>query len=153
MKIPKFDTFMNDQVDKSRSRPLIWDPNAAANWSVLFSLAFGAILHAMNWAELGYPDKAKANKTWAWVYIVFILLLLFIPINLGIYGGIGILACWYFSQGRPQIKYVKKKYGKEYDKKSLDKPLLIALGCLVGYVLFSSIIAEIYSGLFGTSLE
>ena len=42
--------------------PPLWNPNAAANWSLLLSPAFGAFLHMKNWEELGEPAKAAASK-------------------------------------------------------------------------------------------
>lgn len=31
----------------------LWNPNAAANWSLLFTPLFGAYLHMLNWRSLG----------------------------------------------------------------------------------------------------
>lgn len=142
---------MNDKPETDRPKPKIWNPNAAANWSLLFSPAFGAILQAMNWKELGQPDRAKTNKTWACVTIIFLLLFALIPVNVGGIGGlIGLilLLSWYFSQGRAQAKYVKETYGKEYEKKGWAKPLLIGIGCFIGYVIFAIIVGVIYGILF-----
>lgn len=150
---------MNDQTNTGCDRPLIWNPNAAANWSLIFSPAFGAILHAINWKALGQPDKAKVNRAWARGVIVFLLLLSIIPPNIKIAEGIGrmsavvLLLTWYFSQGRAQAKYVKETYGKEYHKRRWANPLLIGLACLVGYVIFSIIVALIYSTLLGIPFE
>jgi hypothetical protein len=43
--------------------PALWNPNAAANWSLLFSPMFGAWLHMKNWAALGEPERAAARRT------------------------------------------------------------------------------------------
>jgi hypothetical protein len=42
----------------------IWNPNAAANWSLLFSPAFGAYLHMLNWRALGQPGRAASAQHW-----------------------------------------------------------------------------------------
>jgi len=49
-----------------RSTPLeaneagaIWNPNAAANWSILFTPAFGSYLQMLNWRTLSEPAKAS----------------------------------------------------------------------------------------------
>jgi hypothetical protein len=37
--------------------------------------------------------------------------------------------------GRKQAKFVKETYGTGYQKKSWAKPLLIAFGCLAGFII------------------
>ena len=37
-----------DDVATGDAAPALWNPNAAANWSLLFSPAFGAWLHMKN---------------------------------------------------------------------------------------------------------
>ena len=34
-------------------RPPLWNPGAAASWSLLLSPVFGAILHMKNWQAMG----------------------------------------------------------------------------------------------------
>jgi hypothetical protein len=52
-------------IGRGQTAPALWNPNAAASWSVLFSPAFGAFLHMKNWQALGEPAKASAAKIWA----------------------------------------------------------------------------------------
>jgi hypothetical protein len=64
------------------SPPALWNPNAAACWSLVFSPAFGAFLHARNAQSLGRTDEAKANRTWFYAsfgYFGFVLISIFIP--------------------------------------------------------------------------
>ena len=42
---------------KRRARE-IWNPNAAANWSLLFTPAFGAYIHYLNWQKMGKTEVA-----------------------------------------------------------------------------------------------
>ena len=42
----------------------IWNPNAAASWSLPFSPVFGAYLHMLNWRSLGEEAKAATARTW-----------------------------------------------------------------------------------------
>jgi hypothetical protein len=42
--------------------PALWNPKAAAYWSLLFSPAFGAFVHARNADAMGRVDEAKANS-------------------------------------------------------------------------------------------
>src|ERR1700704_4744453 len=61
---------MTSQAPQSTGRPpTLWNPNAAACWSLLFSPAFGALLHARNADVLGRTDEAKANRVWFWISI------------------------------------------------------------------------------------
>jgi hypothetical protein len=53
-------------------RPRLWNPNAAASWSLLLTPAFGAWLHAANWRALGKPERSAANMVWVWLTVVFL---------------------------------------------------------------------------------
>jgi hypothetical protein len=120
--------------------PTLWNPTAVACWSLLFSQAFGAFLHARNADAMGRVDEAKANRAWFYVsiaYLGFTLVAIFIPaIPEGIFGlaPIGLLLGWFFSLGRKQITYVKETWGDRYERKSWKKPLLIASCCLIGVI-------------------
>lgn len=46
--------------------PALWNPNAAANWSLLFSPMFSALLYANNWIALGELQQAGSVRWWAW---------------------------------------------------------------------------------------
>ena len=56
----------------------LWNPNAAANWSLLFTPIFGSYLQFRNWQALGKKDEADNARNW---FIFSILFILFI--NLG----------------------------------------------------------------------
>jgi hypothetical protein len=123
----------------SDSPPYLWNPNAAACWSLLFSPAFGAFIHARNAETLGQTEDAKANKLYFYIslaYLGVVLISIFIPtIPDSIFRGaaIGLLIGWYFSLGKKQIKYVKETFQGSYQRKSWTKPLLIACGCFILY--------------------
>jgi hypothetical protein len=44
--------------------------------------------------------------------------------------GILFLALWYFAAARPQAKYVKERWGKDYPRRSITQAVLIALGVI-----------------------
>jgi hypothetical protein len=117
--------------------PSLWNPNAAANWSLLFSPAFGAFLHARNAEALGRADEAKANRKWFFASMSYFGLVFVsdffpaIPDALFRAVAFGLLFGWYFSLGRKQITYVKKTWPDGYQRKPLTMPLLIAFGSLV----------------------
>lgn len=110
----------------------LWNPNAAANWSLLLSPAFGAFIHMKNWKALGETEKANSSKIW---FIFSIILSLF---------GIGffVLIAWYFSIGKKQIVYVQEKFGENYLRKSWSTPLLIGFGISVICILLVILIPE-----------
>jgi len=121
--------------------PALWNPNAAANWSLLFSPAFGAYLHARNAETLGRQDEAKINKVWFYSYIAYLfvgMVACFLPIIpdwvTGPMISFVLLVIWYSHVGRNQILYVKKTWNDGYVRKPWKKPLLIAFGCVFGLI-------------------
>lgn len=129
--------------------PRLWNPNAAANWSLLLTPAFGAYLHARNWDALGRPDKATANRVWVWLTVGLLGLDLALVglANWGlgdkriVFGGGAVLVFWYFIHGRGQIGYVADRHGRKYARKGWAGPLLAAVGGLVAYYLLCVAVA------------
>ncbi len=124
------------------ARPRLWNPNAAANWSLLFTPIFGAYLHAANWRALGRPERAAKNVAWIWVEVGFdivVLLSRFLRESAALdrvlqFGGLGLLLAWYFGQGRPQVRYVRETHGDEYDRRGWAVPLLCGVAGWVTYL-------------------
>jgi hypothetical protein len=123
--------------------PRLWNPGAAAAWSLLLSPAFGAAVHMRNWRVMGEHAKAKESLVWlvATVAILFVLGVAtgLLPDSRGLDrltqgGGTGLLAAWYFTSGHRQQKYVKERYGTGYMRKGWGKPLGIAVGAVVAYL-------------------
>ncbi|HWB02183.1 MAG TPA: hypothetical protein VG796_04100 [Verrucomicrobiales bacterium] len=120
--------------DPVRPRVRLWNPQAAAGWSVLFTPIFGSLVHARNWITLGKPNLAKINYLWAAGVAAFLLVMLFvpgieIPRQLGSLIGIGILLGWFYSIGKRQVEEVKS-FGpppQGYEKKSWAMPMGIAV--------------------------
>ncbi len=138
----------NSQIPAQPSKPEIWSPNAAANWSLVFSPSFGAFLHARNAKVLGRPEEAALNMKWFYGNLIWFVLMLLIselipsipdlPFRLI---SIVILLTWYFSVAKKQIRYVKDTYESEYKRKSWGRPLLIGLGCIIAYLVLAFIFA------------
>ncbi len=122
--------------------PPLWNPQAAAGWSLLFTPAFGAWLHASNWRTLGDPAKARSNMIWVWAtlaMLVGVALLVFADPNGSLSGstryiGLAWLLAWNFATAQGQIKYVKNTLGGNYVKKGWGRPLLIGFGLLAVYI-------------------
>ncbi|HEX5093185.1 MAG TPA: hypothetical protein VFV84_10905 [Burkholderiales bacterium] len=130
--------------------PALWNPNAAANWSLLFTPAFGAYLHMANWRAIGDPARAKSSKTWFVVALVLLVLIVLIGAvapetqaadiaSRGI--GFGYLLAWYGISARPQAKYVKERWGKDYPRRGWGKPLMIAIVAYAAFIVVAIAVA------------
>lgn len=122
--------------------PKLWNPNAAVNWSLLFTPTFGALIQAKNWEILKEYSKASRSRTWAWFSLLVTVF--------GLYAGIKaaplvLLFIWYFFSATYQIKYIKEKFGNNYPRKDWFLPIGIA-GVLVA-VAFLSFGPKINSGM------
>ena len=141
--------------DQSTEAPLLrlWNPNVAANWSIVFTPIFGAWIHAKNWRELGDFEKAKNSMYWVYGYAIFALVIGFVP-DFPAATSIGVTVFWYTSSAKEQINYVKS--GSFYEKKSWLKPILLYL---TGVVFFVRVITTLQiatideDDLKGTSIE
>jgi hypothetical protein len=147
----------NPMVDISaqshgQSSNAIWNPNAASNWSLIFTPAFGSYLNALNWRTLGEPDRAQSAMVWFYcslgLLFVYIFMGVFIADKKVVDGASRVLAflyllIWYFSAGRAQAKYVKGKFGSDYPRRSWSKPLLIGVAAIVGYFMLAFVIGFI----------
>lgn len=132
---------------EARARPEapgpIWNPEAAANWSLPFTPAFGSFLHMQNWRVLGEMEKARAAGVWFVVSLVMLaaypVLMLTLPSgqlsDIGIRGlSLVYLAVWYVAYARKQMDFVKKRYGANYPRKKWGAPIGIAIACAVAYM-------------------
>jgi hypothetical protein len=121
--------------------PALWNPGAAAAWSLLFSPVFGALLQMKNWQALGDAQKAATSKTWAGLSLAFmiglVLLGAFLPESKALdqfsrIAGLAFLLAWYFSHGKLQVAHVKQRFGKTYPRRGWGKPLGYALLVIFG---------------------
>ena len=127
----------------SAPAPALWNPNAAASWSLLFSPAFGAFLQMRNWQALG--EEAKAKASWYWVLatialFVLIMVVAFLlpeshPLNrVADRSGIAILLAWYFTNGREQPKFVAERFGKTYPRRGWAAPIAIGFAAVLAFI-------------------
>ncbi|MBN2266851.1 MAG: zinc-ribbon domain-containing protein [Candidatus Babeliaceae bacterium] len=124
----------------------IWNPNAASNWSLIFTPAFGSYLHALNWRTLGEQDRASSAMVWFYFSLVMLVVYIFMGMFIadekaanGAARGLAFLylIIWYFSAGRSQAKYVKAKFGKDHPRRGWGKPLLIGVAAIIGYFILA----------------
>ena len=108
----------------------LWNPSAAAAWSLLLSPVFGAWIHARNWQELGRPEEARKSMWWVYGGAAYLCLLLALSglVTARETSPLGMIffASWYLWSGLAQVKLVKA--GLAYEKKEWTKPLLMGIG-------------------------
>lgn len=124
----------------------IWNPNATANWSLIFTPAFGSYLQMLNWKTLGEEARAKSSQQWFYVSLAMlavILLMSFVSPDENAASGLGLLflITWHFASAKSQSTYVKAKFGTEYPRRPWGKALLYGLGAILA--LFSIVYARL----------
>jgi hypothetical protein len=136
----------------------IWNPNAAANWSLIFTPAFGAYLQMLNWRTLGETKKSFSSENWFYASLVMLVIYVVMGSSMddskaastaATWLGFLFLCIWYFASGRAQCRFVKEKFGKDYSKKPWGKPLLIAVAAVIGCFT----VAVVYGFVLGVALE
>ncbi|WP_154717195.1 hypothetical protein [Sterolibacterium denitrificans] len=129
----------DNAVDKATldKMPQIWNPNAAVNWSLLFTPVFGTYFQYRNWITLNEPERAKTTRIWLILSCCFLafrvasafnFIILTESLFIPLFGGFVVyFFTWYFLDGRTQNTYMKEKYQGMYRRKSWKIPLLIAI--------------------------
>lgn len=137
----------------------LWNPKVAAGLGFLFTPAFSAWLHAINWREIGEPDRARANMVWVYgifVYLVLILGTVLVPLPKALDSAIGrvltplLWLAWYWFEGRKQSQYVES-IGGNYIKKAWWRPLLALVLGLALYLALA--IAVVYADAYATQMR
>lgn len=135
--------------------PPLWNPSAAARWSLLLSPIFGAMLHMKNWQAMGETEKAAQSKRWVFGSVGFFVLLLaartVLPdakeIDLLFLGaGLGMLIAWYSLSARDQVRFITRRFGSNYPKRGWGRPLLYAP------LAFFAFIAVVFALVFAASM-
>ena len=117
--------------------PVLWNPEAAGGWSLIFNPVFGSILVLMNWQALGIKEKIRSSQIWLLLSIIMLVTRFFLPTPFGTAVTISYLLIWYFSAAKPQAKYIKERWGNTYPRRSWLWPLVIAIVALM--LLYGSI--------------
>lgn len=119
------------------SSTTLWSPDKAAFFSVFFSPTFGAIIHALNWHQLG--QKSKAIQSWLWAAAIFIAFNV-----VAVYGysrqydneevikllqltQMITIVVWYFLSARAQSKFVANQFKDGYTRNSWFNPFCISI--------------------------
>ena len=116
----------------------IWNPAAAARWSLLFTPAFGAYILMRNWQALDQPERAASARRWFHASLAMLMLQIFTsalntrlgtePLLLLLHpASLLFLLVWYFAAVRPQTLLVKARFGAGYRRKRWDGVVLGAI--------------------------
>lgn len=133
----------------------LWNPTAAALWSVLLSPALGAWLLKCNWERLGHPDKARAAFGWFFFMIGLNLANLGMVLAAprfewdfdGLPGWVGLVVfgVWCCLSAYPQIRYVDDHIGETYPRRSWAAPILIAVLATMLFLAVTALLATTVS--------
>lgn len=127
--------------------PALWNPAAAALWSLALSPAFGAWLHMRNWERLGDEDKAKEAASWfamaCGLHAVNLLIVLAGAVleretGLPHPAGLAFLAAWYIRSGHAQVRHVADLHGSAYARRSWLGPLVVGVTAIIGLVFLTA---------------
>jgi GYF domain 2 len=119
----------------------LWNPTACVNWSLFFTPIFGSLLIWRNYQILKDDPKAQKALFWAAACIALAVISMFLPENKAAAGLYALMIPWYILVARPQMKYVKERFGSTYPKKSWKQPLGIAIAGLVFYGVLAAVFA------------
>ena len=128
--------------------PALWNPNAAASWCLLFTPIFGAWLHTKNWEALGKPEQARSGRNWLIAAVVVLIATMVVAFVMprGT-GGVSrlvsfsFLIAWYYAAAKPQVAYIKGRFGDNYPRKGWLVPIAIAIGAIVALMVVGGLIA------------
>lgn len=137
MKIGVNGTCQNCEAHSSQKT--FWNPNAVANWSLLYTQIFGAWLTYLNWQKLGEAAQAERSKQWligAMVWLPLSVFLMIVVDNMSfgfglIASDLALLLSWFFLENRKQNKYLLERFGKAYPRRPWGKPLAIAASVVI----------------------
>lgn len=115
--------------------PALWNPNAAANWSLLLSPVFGSVLHFLNWGRLGRADEQLKSMLWMLVSLAVLVASVMVPAEHSMtmrYVMLGVLLGWYFAHAKKQVAEVQARFGKDYPRRSMLMAVLLGFVVLFG---------------------
>ena len=121
--------------------PPLWNPNAAASWSLLLSPIFGSWLHMRNWQMMGDHDRAANARRWLIATIAVLLVSVVLAVLLSPHtaqliriGNVGFLIAWYYASAKSQAQFVKKRFGDDYPRRGWGTPILVAIGLFIAWL-------------------
>lgn len=133
---PQAEAVLQETQPSSVPPPLLWNPGAAAFWSLFLTPAFGSFLLAKNAETLGRDKEVGQFKIWMCITVGLLVVLFVTGFNFG-FGGLIFFLIWYFVAARPHEQFVTSTFGKNYSHASWGVPLAVAVGGIVGFAVLS----------------
>jgi hypothetical protein len=130
----------------------LWNPDAAACWSLLFTPLFGTYLVIRNWEALDQPKRALQACWWFAASLVTLILNFYacllrqdaIPLQSAY---LVLLLVWYIGVASPQERYVRERCGTDYARRSwaiaLPCALLLLLAYAIAYAQLLSVLRQL----------
>lgn len=131
--------------------PALWNPNAAASWSLLLTPVFGTWLHWKNWQAMGEAERARTAGRWLIAALVVEVL------SIGASGllprlangsvlriiNFGFLIAWYYAAAKPQVRHVLGRFGTAYVRRGWLVPILAAIAAIIVVVGLVAVLARL----------
>jgi hypothetical protein len=116
-----------EPTTKTKYSVPLWNPVAAAAWSLIFGPILGAVLVGMNWESLGDQTRANRNFQWASSCALFLAILSWRPGTVDLVWVIQLAGpiVWAVVEARQQILLLGPQRA-EYSKRGWLIPLVTA---------------------------
>jgi hypothetical protein len=140
------DTTADDTITTGSETVALWNPIAAALWSLLLSPALGAWLHMRNRERLGQPGQARRARYWfagtfaislaGYLLAAAAVLLEREDLVVAWWTGFAVFGIWVVFSAYPQISRIDDRHGEAYTRRSWAARLLIAFAanCAIPFV-------------------
>ncbi|ATQ78223.1 hypothetical protein CR152_29715 [Massilia violaceinigra] len=138
---------------RAARRDTLWNPDAAACWSLLLTPLFGTYLIIRNWEALGEPGRAVRACWWFALSLVMLILNFYysllcgesLPIRMS---NVIFLLVWYIAEASPQERFIRERLGTDYARQSwavaLPCALVLFIAYVFGYVRLLALITQVH---------
>ena len=122
----KSSRLLDSKINNTQPVLELWNPEAAACWSLVFTPIFGSLIISKNWRSIGNIEEATYAKKWVYISLIAVLgsiVLQFTSLvgSVGQFLPIAFLLLWYFSSVKRQAKYFKNELVVYQRKAGLDR--------------------------------
>jgi hypothetical protein len=140
-------------LDRTVPAHALWNPLAAAFWSLIFTPAFGAWLLMRNWEALGEQRHARTARAWFCFSVgLLVVRLLAGAINMRLnsqsnfihWVSLLYLAVWWLAAAVPQFRLVQSRLGADYPRQGWDYALLLGVLGGFSYYLMSALLTWVF---------
>lgn len=127
---------------RAGQRAALWNPDAAACWSLLFTPLFGTLILIRNWEALGEPKRALQTCWWFAASLAALIVNVYSsllrhdasPVQTAYFI---LMLVWYIGIASPQERFIRERFGTDYARRSwalvLPCATVLLMACLLGY--------------------